>query len=51
MRESLFYGSVSLSNYAIGLTEIHIVLQMIVALLSIVAILKNLIHKKGDKDV
>tara|TARA_R100000231_G_scaffold139355_1_gene120310 strand:+ start:953 stop:1108 length:156 start_codon:yes stop_codon:yes gene_type:complete len=50
MRNSLFCGSVSLSNYALGLTEIHVILQMIVALLSIVAILKNLLNKKEGKD-
>jgi len=51
MRDSsIFYGSVSLSNYALSLTEIHVILQMIVALLSIVAILKNLFNKKEGKD-
>tara|TARA_R100000655_G_scaffold87155_1_gene127300 strand:- start:310 stop:468 length:159 start_codon:yes stop_codon:yes gene_type:complete len=51
MRDSsMFYGSVSLSNYALSLTEIHIALQIIVALLSIIAILKNLFHKKEKKD-
>lgn len=50
MDDTLKIGGISLSNYALGLTEIHIALQIIVALLSIVAILKNLFHKKEKND-
>lgn len=50
MEDTLKIGGLSLSNYALGLTELHIALQIIVALLSIVVILKNLFNKKEGKD-
>ena len=43
--DSLKVAAISFSNYIIGLTQIHEVLQMIVALLSIVLLLMNI--KKG----
>ena len=43
--DSLKVAAISFSNYAIGLTQIHEVLQIVVALLSIVLLLTNI--KKG----
>lgn len=43
--DSLKVAAISFSNYAIGLTQIHEVLQIVVALLSIVLLLTNI--RKG----
>ncbi len=43
--DSLKIAPISFSNYAIGLTQVHEVMQIIVALLSIVLLLMNI--KKG----
>jgi len=43
--DSLKIAAISFSNYAIGLTQIHEVMQIIVALLSIVLLLMNI--RKG----
>jgi hypothetical protein len=43
--DSLKIAAISFSNYAIGLTQVHEVMQIIVALLSIVLLLMNI--KKG----
>tara|TARA_R100000781_G_scaffold70584_1_gene44301 strand:+ start:434 stop:574 length:141 start_codon:yes stop_codon:yes gene_type:complete len=45
--DSLKVAVISFSNYAIGLTEIHESLQIIVAVLSIILLLTNI--KKGNK--
>ena len=44
--DSLKVAAISFSNYAIGLTQIHEVLQIVVALLSIVLLLTNIIKGK-----
>ena len=43
--DTLKIAAISFSNYAIGLTQIHEVLQIVVALLSIVLLLTNI--RKG----
>jgi len=43
--DSLKIAVISFSNYAIGLTQLHEVLQIVVALLSIVLLITNI--KKG----
>ena len=43
--DTLKIAAISFSNYVIGLTQIHEVLQIVVALLSIVLLLTNI--KKG----
>ena len=43
--DSLKITAISFSNYAIGLTQIHEMLQVIVALLSIILLIMNI--KKG----
>tara|TARA_R100000808_G_C2029943_1_gene74232 strand:- start:95 stop:232 length:138 start_codon:yes stop_codon:yes gene_type:complete len=44
--DSLKIAAISFSNYFIGLTEIHELLQIIVALLSIILLIMNI---KKDK--
>ena len=46
--DSLKIAAISFSNYAIGLTQIHELFQVIVALLSIILLLMNI--KKGKKN-
>jgi len=43
--DNLKIAAISFSNYAIGLTQVHEILQVIVALLSIVLLITNI--KKG----
>jgi hypothetical protein len=43
--DSLKIAAISFSNYAIGLTQVHELLQVIVALLSIILLVMNI--KKG----
>lgn len=43
--DTLKIAAISFSNYVIGLTEIHEMMQVIVALLSIILLLMNI--KKG----
>jgi hypothetical protein len=43
--DSLKIAAISFSNYAIGLTQVHESLQIVVALLSIVLLIMNI--KKG----
>ena len=43
--DSLKIAAISFSNYAIGLTQVHELLQAIVALLSIILLVMNI--KKG----
>jgi len=43
--DSLKIAAISFSNYAIGLTQTHEMLQVIVALLSIILLIMNI--KKG----
>jgi|TARA_R100000656_G_scaffold124545_2_gene102992 hypothetical protein len=43
--DTLKIAAISFSNYIIGLTEIHELLQILVALLSIILLLMNI--KKG----
>jgi len=45
--DTMKIATISFSNYFIGLTQIHELLQVIVALLSIILLLTNI--KKGNK--
>ena len=45
--DTLKIAAISFSNYFIGLTEIHEMMQIIVALLSIILLLMNI--KRGNK--
>ena len=44
--DTLKIAAISFSNYIIGLTEIHEMMQIIVALLSIILLLMNIKGKK-----
>ena len=48
MTDTIKIASISFSNYMIGLTQIHEIMQIIVALLSIVLLLMNI--NKGKKN-
>jgi hypothetical protein len=43
--DTLKIAAISFSNYAIGLTQVHELLQVVVALLSIILLIMNI--KKG----
>ena len=43
--DTLKIAAISVSNYAIGLTQVHELLQVVVALLSIILLIMNI--KKG----